>query len=197
MQVAVFIHGDQLVGGGSADDGHLHLVGNGGHGDVAGGEVRADLGHDVMYLHQILESGHGVGGLALTVHGDQLQHLAIQNAAVLVDLLDSKLGAVLSGGAPQGGSAGQVGNISDLNGIGIGSGVGAGVRAVTARSAGGSAVAAAGSQGQDHGERQQERKNLFHNIPPSSFTLFRVCLILALLHSSVNKPLPAFSQYQS
>ena len=39
MQLAVFIHGDQLVGSGGAQDGDLHLVGDGGHGDVAGREV--------------------------------------------------------------------------------------------------------------------------------------------------------------
>ena len=185
MQLAVFIHGDQLVGSGSADDGHLHLVSDRGHGDVAGGEVRADLGHDVMYLNQVLKGGNRVGRLALTVHGDQLKHLAVEDAAVLVDLLDGQLGAVLSGGAPQGGGAGQVGNISDLNGIRIG---GIGLGAVLAGSAGGRAVTAAGGQRQDHRQRQQERKNLFHNVPPSSFTLFiGFNSTLAFLLKFVNK----------
>ena len=96
MQLAVFIHGDQLVGSGGAQDGDLHLVGDGGHGDVAGREVRADGCDDVLDLHQVLKGGNRVSGLALAVHGDQLQHLAAQDAAGLVDFLNGHLGGSFS-----------------------------------------------------------------------------------------------------
>ena len=159
MQVAVFIDGDQLVGGGGAQDGDLDLVSDGSHGDVAGGEVRADRCDDVMYFHQVLESGNRVSGFALAVHGDQLQHLAVQNTAGVIDFLGGQFSAILSGGAPQSSSAGQVGNIADLDRITGCSGSFGGICGFAA-----GRLVAASDQGKCHQKRKKKCRYSFHRV---------------------------------
>ena len=124
MQIALLIDGDELIGSGGADDGNLQLICNGGHRDVAGREVGADFGDDAVVGDELAQRVHGVGGVALAVHRDELKHLAIQNAAGGVDLFDGFQSAELTGVAPEGGGLGEVTDVADLDGVIRGTGCG-------------------------------------------------------------------------
>ena len=123
-----------------------------------------------MLIDELFESGDGVSRFALAVHGDELKHLAAENAAGFVNVLDCKLCAVLAGSAPQSGRAGKVGDVADLNSIGIRArSFGAVVR--RGRSIGSSGVAA-GNKRQNHYNSQKDGYRFFHVRSPCFWDVF-------------------------
>ena len=143
MQIALLIDGDELIGSGGADDGNLQLIRNGGHRNVAGREVGADFSDDAVVGDELAQRVHGVGGVALAVHRDELEHLAVQHAAGGVDLFDGFQSAELTGVAPEGGGLGEVTDVADLDGVIRGTGCGH-------------------CEGDDQDDHQNQRQCFFH-----------------------------------
>ena len=143
MQIALLIDGDKLIGGGGTDDGDFQLIRNGGHRDVAGREVGADLSDNAVVGDELAQRIHGVGRVALAVHGDELEHLAVQNTAGGVDLFDGFQSAELTGVAPESGGLREVTDVADLDGVVRGTGCGYG-------------------EGDDQDDHQNQRQGFFH-----------------------------------
>ena len=143
MQIALLIDGDELIGGGGADDGNLQLIRNGGHRDVAGREVGADLGDNAVVGDELAQRVHGVGRVALAVHGNQLEHLAVQHTAGGVDLFNGFQSAELTGVAPEGRGLRKVTDVADLDGVVRGTGCGYG-------------------ESDDQDDHQNQRQGFFH-----------------------------------
>ena len=160
---------DGVGGGGRGDGDQLGLVGQRGHGCGGGGNGRAGHGEHVVVAGELVVGVGGFGGVALVVHGLELDLLAV-DAALGVDLGDRQLEALDLGLAVSGGGTGVGGHGADGDGVAGGLGTGAG----------GIIHAAAGAarEGQRHNRGRAGRNELsgeLHVHPlPSSLGYFNI-----------------------
>ncbi len=118
------------------------LVGQRSHGRGGGGDGRADHAEHAVVAGELVEGVGGFGGVALVVHGLELDLLAV-DAALGVDLIHSQLEAGDLGLAVCGGGAGVGGDGAQRDGIAVG-------RATVGAAGIVHAAAGAGSEGHRH-----------------------------------------------
>jgi len=150
----IFHHSQAGRGGGSADLGHVDLVGGVSQGDGGAGQHGADDGGDAL-VHGQIEGVHGLHAVALVII---LQHddLLAVDAALGVELVNVQLGAVAHGDTILGIVTGGVADESDGN-------------ALAALALAAAAAAAADQQTQTHDTSKSQRYDLFHFILPPGF----------------------------
>ena len=164
--VGLGIVGNSLSGSGSSDHGHVVVLALSGNSQSRGGGHVADQTNDPL-IHHLGEALDSLRRVALLVHGDGLDHLAI-DAAVGVDLIQIQVRAVGNSQTVNGNIAGHGAHNADLDGITGSSGRGAS-SACSSGSGGAAGRAAAGGQGQSSSgntsgsQKATARDHLFHN----------------------------------
>src|SRR5699024_4767499 len=113
--VGLGVVGDGLGGSGCGDHGHIVVLGLSHNGQGGGGGDIADQSGGAL-VHHLGKGGDSLCGVALLVHLDDLDLLAV-DAAGLVDLLDVQVGAVGHGDAVDRHVAGQGGQQAHLDGV--------------------------------------------------------------------------------
>ena len=171
--VGLGIVGDSLCGSGSGDHGHIVIGALSRHSQSGRGGDIAHQSGDALIAH-LGEAGHSLGGIALLVHGDDLQLLAV-DTAVGIDLIQIQGSAVDHGQTVDGNIAGHGAQNADLDGIAGSSRTGC--RAGSRSRSGSGRRATAGGQSQSSGRntgscQEAATRDLFHTIyPPYVWTI--------------------------
>ena len=110
---------DGVGGGGRSDGRQLGLVGQRSHCRGGGGDGRTEHAEHAVVAGELVEGVRGFGGVALIVHGLELDLLAV-DTALGVDLVHCQLEAGDLGLAVCGGGAGVGGDGSQRDGIAVG-----------------------------------------------------------------------------
>ena len=113
--VGLGIVGDSLSGSGSGDHGHVVVCALGSKCQSRGGGNIAHQSGDALIAH-LGEAGNSLSCIALLIHGDDLQLLAV-DAALFVDLLQVQGSAVDNGLTVNGNITGQRSKNAHLDGV--------------------------------------------------------------------------------
>ena len=154
---------DGIGGGGRGDGDQLGLVGQRSHGCGGGGDGRTGHGEHVVVANKLVVGVGRLGGVALVIHGLELDLLAV-DAALGVDLGNGQLEALDLGLAVSGSGTGVGGHGADGDGVTrcLGAGAGGVIHA----------AAGASSKGQRHNCGRAGRNELsgelhVHPLPSS------------------------------
>ena len=160
--VGLGIVGDSLGGSRGGDHGHIVVGALGGNSQRGGGGHIAHQSGDAL-IHHLGKAGDSLCFIALLVHGDDLQLLAV-DTAVCIDLLDIQAGTVDNSLTVNGSITGQGAHNAHLDGVAGSGSSGTGCR--TCSACGGTATGGQGTccnSNTGSGQELTTRNELFHN----------------------------------
>ena len=165
--VGLGIVSDGLCGSRSGDHGHVVVRALSSNGQRGGGGNVAHQSGDALIAH-LGEAGDSLRGVALLIHGDDLDLLAV-DAAFLVGLLQAQGRTVDNGLTVNGNIAGQGSEDADLDGV-AGSGSTGRGSSTGSSSAAGRTAACSQNTGSSHNTGSSQKvttsDHLFHNEYP-------------------------------